>query len=522
MFPQIFGKYILEREIGSGGMARVYQGTLRGAGGFEKRLVVKQIRPELASDTAFVQRFVEEAKTAVELSHPNIVPVFELGVEQGVYYIAMEFCEGVTLAELLRSTGPLSAAECAHIGVEICTALDYAHRRAKIVHRDVTPRNVLVDDEGAVKLIDFGIAAPVSDGECAEVFGSPGHMPPEQLRGASLSPATDVFAVGVLLWEVWTGQPPYRRKSKDETRDLLRQGPPELDPPSPKAQRLAEIVRGASSPDIDARPQTAERLARALRETLRDHDVGDVARSLGARVAGATSSVVTAPGPTGDATPPLSQSDRGPQSTRTFAVREELQVATRALTAEESSRSEAVVTTSRHQATGVSSRWRLAAALTGGIAIAATVSAYWPKSSAPVPALAPSVVTTATSTATTSGSVPSELVQPSAVPSAPRPPPVAPTRTAPSAASPHPSASAKAVSGRGKVVFTSVPPTTVSIGGRQMQTPGSIELPAGSHSITFTHAALHESRSASVKVPPGGSRSVHADFTGATPRIVVR
>src|SRR6187549_1603218 len=105
MFPQIFGKYVLEREIAAGGMARVYLATLRGAVGFEKRLVVKQIRTELASDEAFVTRFVEEAKTAVELSHPNIVPVYELGVEQGVYYIAMELCEGLTLSEGLADPG---------------------------------------------------------------------------------------------------------------------------------------------------------------------------------------------------------------------------------------------------------------------------------------------------------------------------------------------------------------------------------------------------------------------------------
>jgi serine/threonine-protein kinase len=146
MFPQIFGKYVLEREIAKGGMARVYLATLRGAVGFEKRLVVKQIRPELAVDGAFVRRFVEEAKTAVELSHPNIVPVYELGVEQGIYYIAMEHCPGVTLADVLAHTGPLDPKEGATVGAEVCRALDYAHRRAGIVHRDVTPRNVLLDD----------------------------------------------------------------------------------------------------------------------------------------------------------------------------------------------------------------------------------------------------------------------------------------------------------------------------------------------------------------------------------------
>src|SRR6187551_2594418 len=188
MFPQIFGKYVLEREIAAGGMARVYLATLRGAVGFEKRLVVKQIRTELASDEAFVTRFVEEAKTAVELSHPNIVPVYELGVEQGVYYIAMEYCPGVTLAEILFETGPLEPDEGAYLGAEVCRALDYAHRRASIVHRDVTPRNVLIDDEGAIRLIDFGIAAPVASSADAgrrEIFGSPGHMPPEQLYGAA-------------------------------------------------------------------------------------------------------------------------------------------------------------------------------------------------------------------------------------------------------------------------------------------------------------------------------------------------
>src|ERR1041384_3218777 len=231
MFPQIFGKYVLERELAAGGMARVYLATLRGAVGFEKRLVVKQIRPELSSDDAFVRRFVEEAKNAVELSHPNIVPVYELGVELGVYYIAMELCEGLTLTEILNETGPLDAAEGAYVGIEICRALDYAHRRGGIVHRDVTPRNVLLDEEGAVRLIDFGIAAPVTaagSAERIEVFGSPGHMPPEQLRGERLTPATDVFAVGALLIEAWTGRPPFRRGSFEASADALKERLPSI------------------------------------------------------------------------------------------------------------------------------------------------------------------------------------------------------------------------------------------------------------------------------------------------------
>src|SRR5213595_1858394 len=110
-------------------MARVVLATLRGAGGFEKRLVVKQIRDELAYDSEFVRRFVDEAKTTVALSHPNIVPVYELGVEQGVYFLAMELVEGVTVAELLDVGGPLAPEEGAYLGIEVCRALDYAHRR---------------------------------------------------------------------------------------------------------------------------------------------------------------------------------------------------------------------------------------------------------------------------------------------------------------------------------------------------------------------------------------------------------
>src|SRR5678815_2879031 len=144
-------------------MARLMLATLRGAGGFEKKLVVKQIRDELASDDAFVKRFVDEAKTTVALSHPNIVPVYELGVEQGTYFLAMELVEGASLSEILESERgvkrPLTPEQGAYVGVEICRALDYAHRRMQVVHRDITPRNVMVDDEGQIKLIDFGIAA---------------------------------------------------------------------------------------------------------------------------------------------------------------------------------------------------------------------------------------------------------------------------------------------------------------------------------------------------------------------------
>jgi serine/threonine-protein kinase len=359
MFPQIFGKYVLERELASGGMARVYLATLRGAVGFEKRLVVKQIRPELSQDEAFVRRFVEEAKIAVELSHPNIVPVYELGVEQGIYYIAMELCEGLTLTEVLMETGPLDAAEGAQLGIEICRALDYAHRRGGIVHRDVTPRNVLLDEEGAIRLIDFGIAAPVTGRRAAEhveVFGSPGHMPPEQIRGQRLTPATDVFAVGALLIEAWTGRPPFRRGSFEASADALKDPLPPLEGEHPELAPLSAVIAQTVELDAADRPQEAEALARKLRDFSRQFDSGDVAKRLGERVRrarrrlrsslpwlpGASSGpltpaasprailssrppLATPRGPQTPATPPMSPlTPPGSPITRTFAARDDL------------------------------------------------------------------------------------------------------------------------------------------------------------------------------------------------------
>jgi serine/threonine-protein kinase len=366
MFPQIFGKYVLERELASGGMARVYLATLRGAVGFEKRLVVKQIRPELSQDEAFVRRFVEEAKIAVELSHPNIVPVYELGVEQGIYYIAMELCEGLTLTEVLTETGPLDPAEGAHVGIEICRALDYAHRRGGIVHRDVTPRNVLLDEEGAIRLIDFGIAAPVTGTrahERIEVFGSPGHMPPEQIRGQRLTPATDVFAVGALLIEAWTGRPPFRRASFEASADALKDPLPPLEGEHPELGPVSAVVAQAVALDAADRPQEAEALARKLRDFSRQFDSGDVAKRLGERVRHARRRLrssrpwlpgessgpltpaasprailssrpapATSRGPQTPATPPMSPlTPPGSPITRTFAARDDLVEWTRKL-----------------------------------------------------------------------------------------------------------------------------------------------------------------------------------------------
>jgi serine/threonine-protein kinase len=307
-------------------MARVTLATLRGAGGFEKKLVVKQIRDELACDDEFVRRFVDEAKTTVALAHPNIVPVYELGVERGPYFLAMELVEGASASELLRARSPagLSPEEGAYIGVEVCRALDYAHRRMNLVHRDVTPRNVMVDEEGHVKVIDFGIAAPVATAPSGHgIFGSPGHMPPEQMDGKELTPAADVFAVAALLVELWSGKPPFRRRTTAEIETAMRGPRPRPSDADPRLLPLDDVIASALSLDPLERPQQADDLARTLRRFLGGIDLGDLAHQLGDHVRDVR------------AHPPVAQAEAGPVlqrppsrpvatsfGTKTFAARE--------------------------------------------------------------------------------------------------------------------------------------------------------------------------------------------------------
>ena len=574
MFPQIFGKYVLEREIAAGGMARVYLATLRGAVGFEKRLVVKQIRTELASDEAFVTRFVEEAKTAVELSHPNIVPVYELGVEQGVYYIAMELCEGLTLSDVLADTGPLGPAEGAYVGAEICRALDYAHRRVHIVHRDVTPRNVLIDDEGAVRLIDFGIAAPATradDLTRTEVFGSPGHMPPEQLNGAELSPATDVFAVGVLLIEAWTGYPPFRRATVKESEHALFVVPPLIGIAQPLLAPLNALIASSVALDARERPAAAEQMARPLREFLKREDSGDIARRLGARVrrarTRARSSSPWLVGETGGelgaeqtrafgAEPTRAREPAevtGSPVTRTFAAREALEVWTRKLTgapapllatpaATPSSLRAAARAARLADAAGgadeissshvrsASGRVGIALLVACSMAFIATAFAFGPR---PAPR--------------SSGSRAEPLLAPLSIGDA-RTLSSAGTAQAALAALPHaplaakPRTQKKPESGRaygvivdagaaqeasGTLKITADPRAMIELTGPHLhqlaQTPIiGLKVAAGSYRVLFRNDTFGAPVSTQVSVVAGGSRSVHADFRQAEPAVTVR
>lgn len=534
MYPQVFGKYVLERELARGGMARVLLATLRGADGFEKRLVVKQIRDELACDDEFVRRFVEEAKTAVALAHPNIVPVYELGVELGTYFLAMEFVEGASLAELLRaSPHGLTPDEGAYVGVEVCRALDYAHRRMNVVHRDVTPRNVMVDEEGQIKVIDFGIAAPVATAPGGHgVFGSPGHMPPEQIEGRELTAAADVFAVAVLLMELWGGQPPFRRRTNAEVDVAMRAPHPKPSDADVRLTPLDETIASAMSLDAASRPQQADDLGRALRRFLSAVDLGDVARQLGGRVRDARARPAAAANETRFILQrPPSRPTAAQVGTKTFAARPELNAHASA-TVEQSTRKLSStpappradpVSLPRNVETLAMSpietgprgehserpNQRIWIRLTlGGCFLA--VAAFLLGRGVPARSANGGTVLAMPTVVATSSPVPSAPPE-SSVPAPPRP--GSEQEPAPSLAHTAP------LLERAQVVLlgdgTVVRVDGVSRGG----CPTRVTLEPGSHTVDFSFPATGESRSQRVILHAGDRITLRADFTAAAPTI---
>src|SRR5258706_8845085 len=208
--PTTFGKYYLTEKLATGGMAEIYLAKLIGPGGFEKQLVIKQIHPRLTGQRQFVDMFVAEAKTLVTLAHGNIVPVYELGVIEDTYFIAMDYIDGPTLYRLTETMAHREAFMEPAVGAWICArileGLDYAHRKGEgVIHRDLSPRNVMLSRDGEVKIVDFGIAVTLGepgegDSQSAPTGSFP-YMSPEQVRPESLPPQTDLFTVGVLFCE---------------------------------------------------------------------------------------------------------------------------------------------------------------------------------------------------------------------------------------------------------------------------------------------------------------------------------
>lgn len=278
------GRYELLRPLARGGMADVYLARRRVAG-VEKRLVIKRLRRDKHRDPRFLEMFVREAQLSMSLVQQNIVPVFDFGRIGDDVFLAMEHIDGKDLGSTLardRGSGmpPLLAA---FVAAECCHALDHAHlRREQVIHRDVTPRNVLLSWAGEVKLADFGIAAVV--GQVAGVFGTPGYMAPEQANGADCDARVDVYALGLVLWEALIAE--HVRPSADRAVTLAAAKSGELPPvPDTIPEALATIVRRATALAPADRFASAREMADALDNFLVAERARDPGPAPGQRLA---------------------------------------------------------------------------------------------------------------------------------------------------------------------------------------------------------------------------------------------
>src|SRR5499427_5529437 len=201
------GRYRIVRKLGTGGMANVYLAEDEVLG---RRVAIKILDDRHAGDDQFIERFRREAKNAASLSHPNIVSIYDRGEAEGTYYIAMEYLDGRSLKELIVARGPAPVNVAIDYARQILAALRFAHRHG-IVHRDIKPHNVLVDAEGRLKVTDFGIARAGTSQmtEAGSIIGTAQYLSPEQARGSSVGPSSDIYSVGVVLYEMLTGEVPF-------------------------------------------------------------------------------------------------------------------------------------------------------------------------------------------------------------------------------------------------------------------------------------------------------------------------
>jgi len=313
-----FGPYRVYERLGVGGMATVHRALERGIEGFERMVALKRLLPHLAEDASFIKAFVREAKLASLLNHVNIVQIFELGRVGTEYFISMEYIDGRDIRRILRHarkvTGPPPINITVGILIQLCDALDYAHNKGdeegqplKLVHRDVSPSNVLVTSAGHVKVIDFGIAKAQSSQlrtQTGRVKGKLAYMAPEAITGKELDARSDLFAVGVIAHELLTARPLFA--SKNEYQTLLKVQRGDIMPPSTFNQacppELDAIVLGALARDPDQRFTHATELRDELLAMKRQYNLQTGYRDIAAWVEWAFSLEVPSSGFSGQHT----------------------------------------------------------------------------------------------------------------------------------------------------------------------------------------------------------------------------
>ncbi|MFI5049910.1 MAG: Stk1 family PASTA domain-containing Ser/Thr kinase [Gaiellales bacterium] len=264
------GRYRLQRRIGSGGMADVY---LAADESLDRRVAIKILAERYTRDEGFIERFRREARSAAGLTHPNIVAIYDRGEAGGEYYIAMEYVDGETLKDEINAHAPLPESEAIGYAQQALAGLEYAHRGG-IVHRDVKPHNMLIGSDGVLKMTDFGIARAQNTTDMTEVgsiVGTAQYLSPEQARGQTVGPQSDIYSMGVVLYEMLTGELPFSGGSAVEI--AMKQASEQPEPPSRKIRLISRplelVVLRALAKDPALRFQSAREMADELERVRR-------------------------------------------------------------------------------------------------------------------------------------------------------------------------------------------------------------------------------------------------------------